>query len=77
MVLVDMFYHGVALSLIVIGIYFVFSPEQASFSTTAALVGGVYFNSVEVAYALLILTIPQLIFAIVLGCFIGAWLTDD
>jgi hypothetical protein len=77
MVLVDMFYHGVVLSLIVIGIYFVFSPEQAGLSTTAALVGGVYFNSVEVAYALLILTIPQLIVAIVLGCFIGAWITDD
>ena len=77
MVLVDVMYHGVALSIIAIGICYIFSPEQASFSITAALIGGLYFNSIELAYALLILTIPQLIVAIVLGCFIGSWLTDD
>jgi hypothetical protein len=77
MVLVDILYHVFIIGIIVIGIYYVFSPEQAALSATVALIGGAYFQSIELAYALLILTIPQIIGAIVVGFFLGAWISDD
>lgn len=77
MAIADSVSHIFYLGLIVAGIYYFFSAVQMVVSATAALIGGVYFQSVEVAYALLILTIPQLVGAIILGWFIGSWLFDD
>lgn len=73
----DSLSHVIYAGLILTGIYYFFSAVQVAVSASAALIGGIYFQSIEVAYALLILTIPQVLGAIILGWFIGSWLFDD
>ncbi|MCP5131553.1 MAG: hypothetical protein H6985_18470 [Pseudomonadales bacterium] len=77
MVITESLPHVFYVGLIVAGIYYFYSALQVAVSGIAALIGGVYFQSIEVAYALLILTIPQVVVAIVVGWLLGTWLFDD